>query len=90
LAQQPGLAQQPQPARARFVALHRWAVAASIAVLLLGGGYLWWAAQLPSPHGENSTAQLSSPQGELPTAQLPSPQGEGQGGGLTSIQVSRR
>ena len=97
LDQQPALAQsapaQPtKPARSRFVAMRRWAVAASIAVLLLGGGYLWWTASeqsqqaaqsLSSAQGEDLlTQQLPSPQGEdLLAQQLPAPQGEGQGVG---------
>ena len=52
LVTQSGLAQQPKLTRSRFVALRRWAVAASVAALLFGGGYLWWAAQLPSLQGE--------------------------------------
>ena len=95
LDQQPALAQsapaQPtKPARSRFVAMRRWAVAASIAVLLLGGGYLWWTASeqsqqaaqsLSSAQGEDLlTQQLPSPQGEDLLAQpLPAPQGEGRG-----------
>lgn len=41
------LQQQPQPRRSRFVALRRWAAAASLAALMLGGGYLLWDG-----HGE--------------------------------------
>ena len=41
------LYQQPQPRRPRFVALRRWAAAASLAALMLGGGYLLWDG-----HGE--------------------------------------
>ena len=37
------LQQQSMPQRSRFVALRRWAVAASVAALLMGGGYLWWS-----------------------------------------------
>ena len=36
------LQQQPQPRPSRFVALRRWVVAASLATLMLGGGYLLW------------------------------------------------
>lgn len=36
------LPRQPKPRKARFVALRRWAVAASFAALALGGSYLWW------------------------------------------------
>ena len=36
------LQQQPQPRQSRFMALRRWAVAASLAALMLGGGYLLW------------------------------------------------
>ena len=31
-----------QKSRARFVALRRWAIAASLALLVAGGGYLYW------------------------------------------------
>ena len=41
------LQQQPQPNQSRFVALRRWAAAASLAALMLGGGYLLWDG-----HGE--------------------------------------
>ena len=37
------LAQQQIARRARFVAMRRWAVAASLAALLLGGGYWRWS-----------------------------------------------
>jgi len=39
------LPRQPKPRKARFVALRRWAVAASFAALALGGSYLWWNRQ---------------------------------------------
>jgi hypothetical protein len=89
-ATQPDLARQPKPKRSRFVALQRWAVAASVAVLLLGGGYLWWAAQLPSHQGENPAIQLPYHQGENPTAQFPSLHGEGQGvGSVTNSDLAQ-
>ena len=37
LDQQP----KPVPSSSRFVAMRRWAVAASIALLIAAGGYLW-------------------------------------------------
>ena len=36
------LEQQPKPRKSRFVALRRWAAAATVAALMIGGGYLWW------------------------------------------------
>ena len=34
---------QQQSRQSRFVALRRWAVAASLAALMAGGGYWWWS-----------------------------------------------
>ncbi len=31
-----------KPHSTRFMAMRRWAVAASVAILLLGGGFIWW------------------------------------------------
>lgn len=47
------LQQQPQPRQSRFMALRRWAVAASLAALMLGGGYLLWDS-----HDERMTEAL--------------------------------
>ena len=41
--------QQPKQGRSRFVALRRWAVAASAAALLLGGSYLWLSQEEEEP-----------------------------------------
>lgn len=41
-ATQSGQARQPKPTRSRFVALRRWAVAAAVAALMLGGASLWF------------------------------------------------
>lgn len=59
LAQQPEapLAQKPTatPSRSRFVTMRRWAVAASIAMLLFSGGYLWLKEKPSSSTQEKST-----------------------------------
>ena len=49
--------------RARFVPLRRWAVAATLALLVAGGGYLFW-------HSSNPEAPTSIPQ----TPQTPQPE----------------
>ena len=49
--------------RARFVPLRRWAVAATLALLVVGGGYLFW-------HSSNPEAPTSIPQ----TPQTPQPE----------------
>lgn len=46
--------------RARFVPLRRWAVAATLALLVVGGGYHWW----------NSL----NPEASTPTPQIPQPE----------------
>ena len=49
--------------RARFVPLRRWAVAATLALLVVGGDYLFW-------HSSNPEAPTSIPQ----TPQTPQPE----------------
>ena len=70
------LQQQSMPQRSRFVALRRWAVAASVAALLMGGGYLWWSQRdKPLTVQEN---QMAAEQPTLTTAHsLPPHQEEG-------------
>ena len=48
--------------RARFVPLRRWAVAATLALLVVGGGYLFW-------HSSNPEVPTS-----IPTPQTPQPE----------------
>ena len=55
-----------QPRRSRFVALRRWAVAASVAVLLGGGAMVWWGKPL------QPLQPLQTPQ-TLQTLQTPQP-----------------
>lgn len=43
------LAQQAAPRQSRFILLRRWAVAASVAALSFGGGYLWWNQKSAEP-----------------------------------------
>lgn len=60
-----------QKPRARFVALRRWAIAASLALLVAGGGYLYWpssstteatpATPTSTPHLELSQADPQVP-----------------------------
>lgn len=49
--------------RTRFVSLHRWAVAASLALLVAGGGYLLWSSS------STSEAPTSASQPELSQAE---------------------
>ena len=56
------LQQQSMPQRSRFVALRRWAVAASVAALMIGGGYLWW-----SQHDEPLLTHESQKVAQQPT-----------------------
>ena len=63
------LYQQPQPRRPRFVALRRWAAAASLAALMLGGGYLLWDG-----HGERMAEALQESVAADAEPALPAPQ----------------
>ena len=63
------LQQQPQPRRSRFVALRRWAAAASLAALMLGGGYLLWDG-----HGERMAEALQESVAADAEPALPAPQ----------------
>ena len=47
-----------QKPRGRFVPLRRWAVAASLALLIAGGGYLYW--QAPTTESPTTAAPTSS------------------------------
>lgn len=53
------LQQQPQPRQSRFMALRRWAVAASLAALMLGGSYLLWNRH-ENPIAENNLNAIAS------------------------------
>ena len=53
--------------RARFVPLRRWAVAATLALLVVGGGYLFW-------HSSNPEAPTSIPQTPQPELSQANPQ----------------
>lgn len=52
--------------RARFVPLRRWAVAATLALLVVGGGYLFWHSS--NPEAQTSTPTPYTPQPELSQA----------------------
>ena len=52
--------------RARFVPLRRWAVAATLALLVVGGGYLFWHSS--NPEAPTSTPTPYTPQPELSQA----------------------
>lgn len=60
-----GAASDGDQSRARFVSLRRWAVAASLALLVAGGSYLLW----PSP--STSEASMSASQPELSQVEAP-------------------
>lgn len=68
----PELLQDQKPQKARFVALRRWAVAASLVALIATGGYWWYA----SHGGQTPEAEPSGPvpmtgmTGETPTPQI--------------------
>lgn len=38
--------------RSLLIPLRRWAIAASVAALVAGGGYLWWQTDQPTPDGQ--------------------------------------
>ena len=42
-----------------LIPLRRWAIAASVAALVAGGGYLWWKADQHGPDGPELTATTS-------------------------------
>ena len=56
-----------QKPRARFIPLRRWAVAASLALLIAGGGYLWWPSsptteEPQTTHGDRFRESLTAEQ----------------------------
>ena len=42
--------------RSLLIPLRRWAIAASVAALVAGGGYLWWQADQATPDGQELAA----------------------------------
>ena len=72
----------PAPRKSRFVALRRWAAAAAVAALMIGGGYMLWDASPNSSDSEMAAAVQS----------FPSLQGEGPGVGsvISSLPVQQR
>lgn len=54
--------------RARFVALRRWAVAASLALLVAGGGYLLWPSSTSEAPTSASQSELSQAEAAEPIA----------------------
>lgn len=60
---------QQQSRQSRFVALRRWAAAASLAALMLGGGYLLWDG-----HGERMAEALQESVAADAEPALPAPQ----------------
>ena len=84
LDQQP----KPVPSSSRFVAMRRWAVAASIVLLIAAGGYLW---RTTSEQSQQTAQTFPDSQGEGSLAQLHAPQGEGAGvGSETSPDRSQK
>ena len=56
-----------QKSRARFVALRRWAIAASLALLVAGGGYLYWpSSSTPATPTSTSQPELSQANPQVP------------------------
>ena len=56
-----------QKPRARFIPLRRWAIAASLALLIAGGGYLWWPSspttdEPQTTHGDRFRESLTAEQ----------------------------
>ena len=48
-----------QEPRTTFVSLRRWAVAASVALLVAGGGYLWWPSSTTDVPSSTSQPELT-------------------------------
>lgn len=42
--------------RSLLIPLRRWTIAASVAALVAGGGYLWWQTDQPTPDGQELAA----------------------------------
>ena len=60
--------------RARFVALRRWAVAASLALLVAGGGYLLWpssTSEAPTSASQSELSQAEPVEPIVPTESQP-------------------
>lgn len=60
--------------RARFVSLHRWAVAASLALLVAGGGYLLWpssTSEAPTSASQSELSQAEPAEAIAPTESQP-------------------
>ena len=70
----------PTPRKSRFVALRRWAAAAAVAALMIGGGYMLWDASPNSSDSEMSEAVQSFPSLPLgPKGRFACKEGEGLG-----------
>ena len=78
-----------QKPRARFVALRRWAIAASLALLVAGGGYLYWPSS-SNPEATPATP-TSTPQPELSQAdpQVPAESQENYGDWLNDSSAAK-
>lgn len=61
--------------RTRFVSLHRWAVAASVALLVAGGGYLLWSSsstsETPTSASQSELSQAEPAEAIAPTESQP-------------------
>ena len=60
--------------RTRFVSLHRWAVAASLALLVAGGGYLLWpssTSEAPTSASQSELSQAEPAEAIAPTESQP-------------------
>ena len=79
-----------QKPRARFVALRRWAIAASLALLVAGGGYLYWPSS--STTEVTPATPTSTPQPELSQAdpQVPAESQENQDARLNGSSVAKK
>ena len=79
-----------QKSRARFVALRRWAIAASLALLVAGGGYLYWPSS-STPEATPATP-TSTPHLELSQAnpQVPAESQENQNARLNGSSAAKK
>ena len=79
-----------QKPRARFVALRRWAIAASLALLVAGGGYLYWPSS--STTEAPPATPTSTPQPELSQAdpQVPAESQENQDARLNGSSAAKK
>ena len=55
------------------IPLRRWAIAASVAALVAGGGYLWWHSDQPSPDGQELAAATTIVTPKTPISDPKSP-----------------